>query len=245
MTEAFLAAMAATYPEVVPAADFVGWSDWALARVGFRPSNTLAVVGVCRDELMLGFTDAVTAVWGPAFEMGSLAGLVFLGRTGLAAALGHVPGEDGRQRFAVFCFPHIGIDEDGTVGRVVRRGMGRATGACGALLAFRRQLTDGRLDVALEPDDLEQSLLRMRLLSELRYGEVPDLVALTEACRRAALSDFEALVASRVGAGADGAEPLDVAYLSGVVVHGPDGEDWVALSESRVDIDGVAYRLDH
>ena len=109
------------------------WSEWALARVGFRPSNCLPVVAVCRDELMADFGRAVTDVWGQPFEAGSLAGLVFLGRTGLQAALGHVPGEDGRHRFVVFCFPHIGIDEDGVVGRVQRRGMYRASSACGAL----------------------------------------------------------------------------------------------------------------
>ena len=54
---------------------------------------------MCRDELMSGFDEAVSEVWGRPFGVGALAGLVFLGRTGLQAALSHVPGEDGRHRF--------------------------------------------------------------------------------------------------------------------------------------------------
>ena len=99
---------AACYGETVAVDDFMTWSEWALARVGFRPSNCLPVVAVCRDELMADFGRAVTDVWGQPFEAGSLAGLVFLGRTGVQAALGHVPGEDGRHRFPCLCFPHSG-----------------------------------------------------------------------------------------------------------------------------------------
>lgn len=149
--------------ESVSVEDFITWSEWSLARVGFRPSNTLALVDVCRDELMADFDEAVSVVWGRPFDIGSLAGMVFLGSTGLKAALSHVPGEDGRHRFVAFCFPHIGFDEEGTVGRVQRRGMSRASSACGALAAFRAELAAGRRDFSLETDDVEQSLLRMRL----------------------------------------------------------------------------------
>ena len=228
------------YPGAVAAADFADWTEWALARVGFRPTNALPLVGVCRDELMLGFAAEVTRVWGPAFDIASLGGLVFLGRTGIAAALGHVPGEDGRHRFVVFCFPHIGIDEDGAVGCVRRRGMHAASTACGALAAFRDQLDGGRLDLGLDPADPEMSLLRLRLLSALRYGDVPDLVALTEVARQVAGADVTELVS---GLGDDA--PVDVAYLSGVVVHTPDGRDLVGSVMSSVVIDGIERPLDH
>lgn len=228
------------YPGAVGAADFADWTQWALARVGFRPTNALALIGVCRDELMLGFEAEVTRVWGPAFDLASLGGMIFLGRTGISAALGHVPGEDGRHRFVAFCFPHIGIDEDGAVGRVRRRGMYAASSACGALAAFREQLTGGRLDLGLDPGDPEMSLLRLRMLSALRYGDVPDLVAMTEVARQVALSDVQALVS-----GIEDDAPVDVAYLSGVVVHTPDGRDLVGSVTSSVVIDGVARPLDH
>jgi hypothetical protein len=220
--------------------DFVTWSEWALARVGFRPSNCLALVDVCRDELMSGFDEAVSEVWGRPFGVGALAGLVFLGRTGLQAALSHVPGEDGRHRFVTFCFPHIGIDDDGSVGRVQRRGMSRASAACGALAAFRAQLADGSRDFGLDVDDVEQSLLRMRLVDLVPPGEVPSLIELTELARIAAVQDLHRFVDL-----ARGHEPVDVAYISGIVVHLPDGVDHVASVRAEVLIDGVTIPLPH
>ena len=220
--------------------DFITWSEWALARVGFRPSNTLAVVGVCRDELMADFHEAVSDVWGKPFDIGALAGMVFLGKTGVQAALSHVPGEDGRHRFVVFCFPHIGYDEAGLVGRVQRRGMSRASAACGALAAFRSELAQGDRQFALDTDDVEQSLLRMRLAPLVEAGTKPSLLDLTGLARDTAVLDVRRFVDL-----ARGQEPVDVAYVSGIVVHLPEGIDRVVSVEAEVIIDGVTIRLPH
>ena len=219
--------------------EFVLWSEWSLARVGFRPSNCLPLLGVCRDELMVGFADAVEATWGRAFSIGSLAGLVFLGRTGLSAALSHVPGEDGRHRFVAFCFPHVGIDEDGTIGRVQRRGMSRASTACGALAGYRAELLAGVRHPHLDGDDVEQSLLRMRL-GPLLPDRVPGLVALTDLARDCAVQDCRRFIDL-----ARAHEPVDVAYISGLVVHLPDGTDHVAHVQAQVEIDGAVIPLPH
>jgi hypothetical protein len=235
-----LASASDSFGDTVAVDDFVTWSEWALARVGFRPSNCLPVVAVCRDELMAGFGDSVAGVWGRPFEAGSLAGLVFLGRTGVRAALGHVPGEDGRHRFVVFCFPHIGIDEDGTVGRVQRRGMYRASAACGALASFRGELLDGGRDFAIDPQDVEQSLLRMRLAGLVGDAPTPSLAELTGLARQAAVDDMATFIDL-----ARGAEPVDVALISGVVVHLPDDVDHVADVRADVVIDGVTVTLPH
>ena len=220
--------------------DFVTWSEWALARVGFRPSNALTLVGVCRDELMVDFDEAIAGVWGRPFQIGSLAGLAFLGRTGIQAALGHVPGEDGRHRLAVFCFPHVGIDESGIVGRVQRRGMYRESTACGALVAFHDRWLLGHSVDALDADDVEQSLLSMRLTSMLDGDQVPSLIGLTELARRATVTDVRTFVDL-----ARGGEPVDVAYISGIVLHLPDGIDHVARVEAEVHIDDLVIPLPH
>lgn len=233
------------YPDSVSLSDFLTWSEWALARVGFRPSNCLPIVSVCRDELMAPVDEGVRRVWGLPFQAGSLAAQLFLGRTGLQAALGHAPGEDGRHRFVVFCLPHIGIDSDGTVGQVQRRGMHRPSAACGALVAVLH--SDGARDPkhsvdpddSLDRDDIEMSLLRQRLRTTLPAGPTT-LAQLTEASRVAA-----AVEAQRLAGLALGAAPLDVACISGVVVHLPDGEDQVASVEASVEIDGVRRQLPH
>ncbi len=226
--------------ESVSVDDFVTWTEWSLARVGFRPSNCLPLVDVCRDELMAGFVESVARTWGRPFEIGSLAGLVFLGRTGVSAALSHVPGEDGRHRFVVFCFPHIGIERSGSIGQVQRRGMSRASTACGALAAFRAQLLDGARHFELDATDVEQSLLRMRLSRMLVPTKVPTLLELTDMARRAATSDVRTFIDL-----ARGAEPVDVAYLSGILMHVPDGTDRVTRVFGRVEIDDMVLDLPH
>lgn len=226
------------YGETVAVEDFVTWSEWALARVGFRPSNVLPVLAVCRDELMGDLDSAVAETWGRPFQIGALAGMVFVGRTGMSAALGHVPGEDGRHRFVLFCLPHIGIDESGDIGHVQRRGMYRESAACGALVAFQRQLVAGERDFDVDAQDVEQSLLRRRL-SPLVAPDIT-LVELTELVRRTAVQDVQGFVDL-----ARGSEPVDVAYLSGVVVHLPDGVDHVVGVQAEVQIDGQVIVLPH
>lgn len=220
--------------------DFVTWSQWALARVGFRPSNCLPVVDVCRDELMAGFSDAVSQAWGRPFDVGSLGALVFAGPTGMRAALSHVPGEDGRHRFVVFAFSHVGLDAEGVIGRVQRRGMHRESVACGALVAFREQLLAGESEFRPELDDVEQSLLRTRLSLLLPDGDVPTLLELADMARRAAVADLRRFIEL-----AGDAEPVDVAYLSGIVVHRPDGHDAVVRVDGCVTIDRQDHPLPH
>ena len=219
------------FPEAVERETFVARSVAALAVHGFVPGSALAMIGVCRDELTFPLVDRLQAVWGPAFDLSSLAGMLFLGRTGISAARHHAPSADGRQRFVAFVFSHIGIDEEGLVGQCRRPGQAEPSPACGALETFRRELADGRLDVDLDPHDLEQSLLKQRLLRAITYGDVPDLVSLTRLARDVIYDDLRELV-TQLEHGAD----TDVAVISGVQVHGPVGRGFVAPGRSFVHV---------
>lgn len=241
-------AVSSLYPDTVGPDDFVTWTAWVMSRFGFRPTNALPLVAVCRDELMLPFQDAVHGVWGPSFDASSLAAVPYLGRTGISAALGHAPGEDGRHRFVVFAFPHIGVDGDGLVGQVRRRGIRRSTTACGALVALRGEVEPGGVlaaptavgwgGTALDPDDVEMHLLRGRVGAALAGEPMPTLVGLTELVRREAAAMLERLVAGLNRTG----RPVDHAMFSGVVVHTDDG-DVVAPAAASVVIDGRRRRL--
>jgi hypothetical protein len=221
---------------LVPVASLLDWTRDALAPYGFHEHTALPLVSVCRDELMFGFVDAVTAHWGHAFDLSSLAGLPLMGRTGLAAALGHAPDDDGRHRLVVFAFPHIGAD--GGIGAVHRRGVPGTTAACGAVSVARTALAAGVSGVVLDPHDIEESLLVQRLRRVLGTGEVPDLPAVTELVRRAAVEELALLLA-------DLSTPdvvVDWALVSGVVVHLHD-VDAVTLSAATVVVDGAATEL--
>ena len=89
--------LAQPYDDLLPVPALLDWTRDALAPYGFHEHTSLPLVSVCRDELMFEFVDAVTAHWGHCFDLSSLAGLPLMGRTGLAAALGHAPDDDGRR----------------------------------------------------------------------------------------------------------------------------------------------------
>ncbi len=221
------------YPEAVEVGDFLHWTHEALAPHGFHAATSLPLVSVCRDELMFAFLDAVTAQWGHCFDVSSLAGLPLLGRTGLAAALGHAPGEGGRHRLVVFAFPHIGIDEHGVVGAVHRPGVTGTTSACGAVDVARKALVAGVSGVVLDRHDIEESLLVAQLREVVGDGVVPDMPHVTELVRSCAVQELSLLLSGL----STPETPVDYALMSGVVVHGVD-RDRISLATAAVSVDG-------
>ena len=193
----FADAVDRSYRGAVELPAFARWSVRALAPHGFTSANALPLVGVCRDELLFPFEQAVHDEWGPAFDLSSLAGLLFLGRSGRAAAAQHAPGLDGRRRFVGFVAAHIGITGDGAVGRVHRPGQQAPSTACGALVALRDELAAGPLPsprpgpVAPDPDDIEMGLLRAALTGRMTEP-VTEIVALTELALRVATDELSA-----------------------------------------------------
>ena len=220
----------------VPA--YLSWTHDVLEPYGFHSASTLPLVSVCRDELMFSFVDAVTARWGHAFDLSSLAGLPLLGRTGVAAALGHAPDERGHHRLVVLAFPHIGVDADGCVGVVHRPGVPGTTAACGAVAVAASALADGVSGVVLDRHDIEESLLVGRLRRVLGDAPVPALPDLTELVRRAAVDELALLLDTL----STDTTPVDYALLSGVVVHRPD-VDVVAPASASLKVDGVRRDL--
>jgi hypothetical protein len=205
------------FPAVRTEADFVKVTAHALRGLGFTADNAIAIVDVCRDEISQSIMRAIRDQWGEAFNLCSLAGMFFAGRTALTAAMHHAPRVDGRERYAFFTLPHIAVDAEGRLGVCERPGVGESN-ACGALNAFLKELREGRLNVSLDGTDLEQSLLKMRLLREIHYGQVPDLLALTRLVQRVALADLEGTLRPL-------ADPshCDYAVVSGIQIHGPQG----------------------
>ncbi len=83
-------------------------------------------------------------------------------------------------------------------------------------------------------------MLRGRLAQALGSAPVPPLAGLTELARQVTVSDLHRYIDL-----ARGREPVDVAYVSGIVLHLPDGVDRVASVEARVVIDGAEVLLPH
>ena len=137
------------------------------------------------------------------------------GKTGFHAALAHAPPtQDGLPRYIFFCAPHIGISREGEVGKVQRYSEAGLSGACGALLGVRKELEAGRIGVELDLDDMEQSVLKQKIVSRMGIGEgVPDLVRLTRIAEEVVLGELERMIEMTVG------EKCWYAVVSGVQIH--------------------------
>ncbi len=226
-------------PAARPMNDVLDASLYQLRAIGFDPATTLAMIGVCRDELTEQFSEAVHEHWGHAFDMSSLAGMLLLGRTGMQAAMHHAPDGDGHRRYVAFLMPHIGVDASGTVGRCERRGQIAAGSACGALVALQAEFASGTLSADLDPGDIEYSLLRQRMIRELAWGHVPDLTELTATALHAIIDDFDVLAQQM----SRHSGPVDIALVSGVLVHGPGGREFIAPGPSWISLDGERSEL--
>ncbi|MBI5196195.1 MAG: hypothetical protein HZA10_07725 [Nitrospirae bacterium] len=197
--------------------DFVKKTYAVLKELGFSDENSIASVCICRDEISQSLRSVIKHIWGEAFNLSSLGGMFFAGQTGLAAAMHHAPNVNGRERYVYFALPHIAIDKDGRLGACMRTGREEESTACGALCAFQKEMTTGSLNLSMDDIDLEQSLLKRRLLREIPYGHIPDLLELTKITQRVIQKDLEHAINTII----DKAKS-DYALLTGIQIHGPD-----------------------
>lgn len=216
-------ALSDLFPGSLLERDFVFASLGAASDQGFSAANTLACVGVCRDEMCQSLVAEVHRVWGEAFMLAGLGGMLFCGRTGLQAAHSHAAVCEKRERYVYICLSHIGLGPAGEPGYCVRPTRpSEVSGACGALMALHAQLHRGPVNLGLDQGDLEQSLLRRRLVEQLGPRRLPDLVDLTKlACSTIGI-DLERAITDTVDT-----RRADYCVFTGVQIHAPDGRRFV------------------
>lgn len=200
---------------------------------GFSADNTLACVGVCRDELCRPLVDKIRHMWGSTYDLSGLAGMPWLGRTGYASLRGHAPMIRNRLRYIFFVFTHIGIGPAGELGVCARRGRPGLVPTCGELTLILEDLRSGKDTVPFDTEDIERCLVRERLKREPDIDETTGLIELTKIAHRASLADLENLAGTVFNPDTD-----DSAILSGVQIHGPAGRAFVWPGSSAVIIRG-------
>lgn len=103
-----------------------------LAEKGYTSQNTLLATSLCCDELARRLEDDFVRVYGNNFNLGGLSGFPFAGNTGFGAMAAHIP-DDG------YCLvvygPHVGVTQDGIVGKVERPGIELIDTCCGSAVA--------------------------------------------------------------------------------------------------------------
>lgn len=217
--------------------EFVKKTYNALKGYGFTEENSIASVCLCRDEISQTVRSIIKHTWGEAFNLSSLAGMFTAGKTGLKAATHHAPRVDGRERYIYYVIPHIAINEEGKTGFCKRKGIKEESSACGALCLFLDELRKGKLHITIDEEDIEESLLKRRLLTEIPYGQIPDLIELTKITRKVIQSDLEHAIEKVVDT-----KKSDYAVITGIQIHGPDG-NYIWPAESYVVVNGVRQEI--
>lgn len=210
------------FPGTISEADFVRLTYEAMEKRGFTDDNTIACVGVCRDELCRSLVVQALDAWGEAFNFSSLAGMLFLGKTGFSAATHHAPLYDGIERYVFFAMAHIGIGPDGQIGWCEREGREGESTACGALAGMMQELESGTLDVTLDTDDVEQSILKARMLKHLTWGEPPNFVRLTKVAYDVIREDLKRMLKLTIDE-----EIADYGVLTGIQIHAKDHQQYI------------------
>lgn len=220
MSSEFLAQVRSAFPGSMPAADYLALLRSTIEPLGFVPSTTLPMVSICRDELTTNFFARIQEQWGPAFTLAGLGGVPALGRTGWGAAFSHIPNTGGRGNILVLGFPHIGIEDDGSIGVTLRDGQTEPTATCGALASIYHRAKSGSLPREVDPDDFEATKLALRLVDPT--NPPASLVDLTVAALDALEIDLWAAIdEQRIW------EHHDVTVWCGVQINGHGGKDWI------------------
>ena len=198
-----------------------------LASRGFTSGNTLLATSLCCDELARRLEDDFVKVYGNNFNLGGLSGFPFAGNTGFGAMAAHIP-DDG------YCLaiygPHVGISEDGVVGKVERDGIALVDTCCGsavAALGYLKGITEGGATVTTNIQsftDFQQGAVRELILPHgKRLMDAEDqMVELPYAL----YDSQDLLMRSIVNAGAAGTKG-GIALLGGIQINtGPSTPDY-------------------
>ncbi len=233
----FLKTLHALFPGSRPLDDYIQLTCRELNQFGFDYDNTLGVVAACRDEIAEPLFSEVVKNWGKTFDFRSLGGFLLAGKSGIATVLSHAPFADGKRRFVFYAMPHVAISQEGEVGTVFREGIGEVSHACGSLSMILHELRDGKINFQIDLDDIEQCIVRQKILSALRYGEHPDHAGITKLACTVITDDLQRLHRS-IDYGV-----CDHASFTGVLIHGPGDTHWVCPHHCHVTKSGTVIPM--
>jgi hypothetical protein len=209
------------FPGALPMSKYMRKTFQTLSAYGFCDENTMGMIAICRDEIAEPLFIEVIRYWGKTFNCCSLAGFVMMGKTGLAAATDHTPIMDGIRRFTFYAMPHIAISRHGDIGKVYREGVQKVSHACGALETIVEELACGHLKLEMDMQDIEQTIIRQKILSTLTYGDKPDLIETTKLASRIISDDVKNLLNTL------DRSVFKYAVMIGIQIHGPLGSHWI------------------
>jgi hypothetical protein len=138
----------------------------ALTKYGYGKSSLIAT-SLCSDEVNRDLEQEFGKVFGDNFSLGGLGGFPFAGVTGFSAMAHHIP--DGGSCLVLYG-PHVGVNVNGQVGTVDRRGREEGGACCGSAVAASQYVSrvlhgkTKRAGPPTSPLDAEQGYVQFMLL---------------------------------------------------------------------------------
>jgi len=213
-----------SYSSAITNADLVSRVSSALDKYGYG-DTTLLATSLCCDEVNRELDRDFGKYYGEHFSMGGLAGFAFGGVTSFGAMAHHIP--TGGDCLIVYG-PHVGVDSDGNVGKINRRGR-KASGACCGSGAAAAGYVDAVRKGTRDPDtpatnalDAQQTFVGNMLLPHGHRLEAAEdtMAELPLAMFDAQNELMQQIVAAACGeVGGDG----KIALLGGVQINTPAG----------------------
>ena len=160
------------------------------------------------------------------------------GKTGLKAAMHHAPRTERQRALCLLCRPPYRPSTKTASPASANAGASRKTSsACGALCLFLDELYSGKLHIKIDEEDIEESLIKRRLIKEITYGDIPSLLELTKITRKVIQEDLEHAISKVVDT-----TKSDYAVLTGIQIHAPDA-NYIWPADSYVVMDGEKKEL--
>lgn len=246
-TAAAVATINEHFPGAAEETKFVDRVAKKLLEHGFTRDNSIALVSTCRDEASRFFEALIDKHFGLTFSLNGLAGVPPCGALAVKAGTSHSPQEHGKERYVFFGLTHIGVDENGTVGKMRRGGRESVSGACGALAYLTAQFENSKELPAPSEDDMELYFLTRKLLWK---DPDADLVSVTKAAVLVINDTLEDLISKAVDS-----TVADYAVITGIQIHSSSKEEeepfrlehtveYVHPSLGYVVVDGEKHVLD-
>ena len=196
-----------------------------LAHKGFTSKATMLGTSFCCDDVNRELEDELRAAFGNNHSLSGLAGFCFGGATAVADMLHHIP--VGGNCVLVYG-PHVGVDWDGVVGKVNRRGHAGSGACCGSAVAaaeYAKLVLAGERQEADAPDsilDAQQTWVEKEVLkhaARLQQADDP-AVELPHAmfdCQNELINSIVAKAISELKEG------CKLALVGGVQINTPEG----------------------
>lgn len=223
-TQTTLAALKNAFPSALSNADLVAKVKGALAPYGYG-STTMVATSFCCDEVNRPLEYALGDAYAQVFNLGGLAGFPFSGVTGFGAMAKHIP--DGGSCLVVYG-PHVGVDLDGKIGTVNRRGKENGGTCCGSAVAaagYIRSVLKGEMDqgpsVPKDSSDAQQLYVGNMLLPFAeRIDKAKDPMAELPYATFEPLDDLMDKIVAKAGYKVGDGK---IALLGGLQINTPDG----------------------